>query len=165
MSNLGSAAEALKAELTHAREGLAFYQARIEALEKTLLQLAGIDGGAPNVGTGRGKSSVKVTKGAVGRRAKSTNSNKPPKFSKTKKSSAGKKLPFTGGDFWVGLITSQPQSVSDILKAAVSKLGISPSTSEIKKLAGRQTFALNAMVKSKQIQDSGKGRERRFFKG
>jgi hypothetical protein len=50
------------------------------------------------------------------------------------------------------------------LKAAVSSLTFTPTKLQTQKLAGRMTFALNALVKANKIQDSGKGRERRFFK-
>jgi len=46
MSNLESAKIAIEAELAHARQGLAHYHSRIDALDKTLAQLADIDGGS-----------------------------------------------------------------------------------------------------------------------
>ncbi|MFD2273090.1 hypothetical protein ACFS07_23640 [Undibacterium arcticum] len=40
----------------------------------------------------------------------------PARLAKSKGSSA--KFPSTGGDFWIDLITDQPQSAADILNAA-----------------------------------------------
>ena len=85
---------------------------------------------------------------------------KPPKRERSSKSG----LPFTGGDYWINLITAQPQSASDILKSAIGKLDFAPTEDQLKKLAGRMTFALNALVREKTIEDSGSGRNRRFFK-
>jgi len=45
MSNLAVAETSLLAELEHAKQGLSFYQARIDALEKTLSHLANMSGG------------------------------------------------------------------------------------------------------------------------
>jgi hypothetical protein len=93
---------------------------------------------------------------------------KPTKAAKKSKGAkgaiGGTGLPFTGGDFWPNLVTAEPQSASDILNAAIVSLGFTPTKAQIQKLAGRQTFAVNALVKAGTIQDSGKGRERRFFK-
>ena len=156
MSNLESARAAIEAEIAHAREGFAFYQSRIETLQKMLSQLASVDGAGPAPKRrGRKPGSVnkvkKVVKAGRGRRA-------------GKADSGQNDLPFTGGNYWVNLVTSEPQSVSEILQAAVGKLDFTPSDEQVKKLAGRMTFALNALVKTRQIQDSGSGRERRFFK-
>ncbi|MFD2271518.1 hypothetical protein ACFS07_11050 [Undibacterium arcticum] len=72
-------------------------------------------------------------------------------------------IPSTGGDFWTKLITDQPQSAPDILKAAIAQLGMTPSQDLNAKLSARMTNALTQLVKSKQIKDSGARRERRFF--
>ncbi|MFC6523034.1 hypothetical protein ACFQAT_28105 [Undibacterium arcticum] len=62
------------------------------------------------------------------------------------------------------MITDQPQSAPDILKAAIAQLGLT-STKDLKsKLSARMTNALGHLIKSKQIQDSGERRDRRFFK-
>jgi len=155
MSNLESAKAAIEAELAHAKEGFAYYQSRIEAIEKMLAQLANVTGaksGTSAIGKGAKKTvSAKHTKAAKGKRA-------------DKDAVGGDKLPFTGGDYWTNLVTERPQSVSEILSAAVAKLGFTPSKEQTQKLAGRMTFALNALVKTKKIQDSGSGRDRRFFK-
>ena len=73
-------------------------------------------------------------------------------------------LPSTGGDYWPNLLTEQGKHSSEVLKSAVEQLGFTPTKTQIKKLTQRMTFALNALVKAKKIQDSGSGRERLFFK-
>jgi hypothetical protein len=50
------------------------------------------------------------------------------------------------------------------LQAAIDKLGFTPSKTQVKKLAQRMTFSLNALVKANKIKDSGSGRNREFFK-
>ena len=163
MSNLESAKSAIESELSQAKQGLSFYQSRIDALEKTLLQLAGIDG--ESVGASTPTASVPAKRG---RKPGSTKAAKPAKEAKKRKATKGEAgvsgLPFTGGDFWPNLVTSEPQSASDILNAAIARLGFTPTKEQLQKLAGRQTFAINALVKAGSIQDSGKGRERRYFK-
>jgi Tfp pilus assembly protein FimV len=166
MSNLKTAKAAIQAELAHTKEGLAFYQSRIDALEKTLAQLASVSAGssdatavtiaapansAPNIATAKPAKSAKLVKPAK-------------KTKGAKESVGGNQLPFTGGDYWTNLVTDQPRSASDILEASVGSLGFTPTKAQIQKLAGRLTFAINALVKTKKIKDSGSGRERRFFK-
>jgi hypothetical protein len=156
MSNLESAKAAIQAELSHAKQGLAFYHSRIDSLEKMLTQLASVS----SVG------GITATKGSRGRKPAATAVMKSGKKQKGRKeSTGGNELPFTGADFWPNLVLEQPQSASEILKAAIASLGFAPTKLQAQKLAGRMTFALNALVKSNKIQDSGKGRERRFFKG
>jgi hypothetical protein len=157
MSNLKSAKQAIQAELSHAREGAAFYQSRIVALEDALDKLDSVEtvnGKAPKASRSK-------------REAPAARHDKRGKVSRA--SAAGSatggsgKLPSTGKGFWPGLITAEPQSASDILDAAIKTLGISPSKDQLKKLVQRQTNALHQLVKSKAIADSGSGRERRFF--
>jgi hypothetical protein len=156
MHNLQSAKAAIEAELSHAKKGLAFYHSRIDALETTLSHLASVIGANVAVSAAVVNGS---SKSAAGKPAK------PQKNKKGVKESAGaNELPFTGGDFWSSLAINQPRSASEILDAAVGKLGFTPTKEQIQKLSGRMTFALNALVKAKKIQDSGSGRERRFFK-
>ncbi|TFW10246.1 hypothetical protein E4K72_01865, partial [Oxalobacteraceae bacterium OM1] len=45
MSNLGSAKQALRAELAHARQGAAYYQSLAETLEEALEKLETVDSG------------------------------------------------------------------------------------------------------------------------
>jgi len=161
MQHLDSAKAAIEAELNHTRQGLAFYYARIESLENALAQLADITSTSADVPSAKGgKRAAKiVVENKVGKTVKAA------KKAKTgKEDSNGQKLPFTGGDFWINLVTSEPKSASEILSEATSSLGFTPTKLQAQKLAGRMAFAINALVKTKSIQDSGKGRERRFFR-
>jgi hypothetical protein len=154
MSNLKSARQAIKAELDHARQGAMFYQSRIVALEETLAKIDSVDGD-----TDQPSKASKVSKAE-----RSASQTRPSRQARAHAAGNGAKLPFTGKDFWPNLITSQPQTAPEILNAAIRALGISPSKDQIKKLAQRQTSALHNLVKAKMIDDSGSGRERRFFR-
>jgi len=162
MSNLESAKAAIQAELSHAKQGFAYYQSRIDALEKMLIQLASVSGAMDSIST------VSIEKSKRGSKSTAVRVAKTQKVGKTKRtgkdSGGGNELPSTGGDFWPNLVLVQPRSASDILKAAISSIGFVPTKLQTQKLAGRMTFALNTLVKAKKIQDSGKGRGRRFFR-
>ena len=171
MSNLESAKAAIEAELSQAKQGFAYYQSQVTALEDALAQLATISSGSEATANGSiaGKRSVKAVKTATtakGRRGRPPKSGKGEVAKgKAAKGPTGKGgLPFTGGDYWPNLVTSEPQSGADILRASVAGLGFEPTPEQVKKLQQRMTFVLNALVKNKTIQDSGSGRERRFFK-
>ena len=170
MSNLGSAKAAIEAELSHAKQGLAHYQAQVAALEGALSQLAVIAGASDTAITGsvtkKRPKAVKAAKAVKGRRGRPPKADKVEtvKSKATKRTRGTKELPFTGGDYWPNLVTSEPQSSADILRASVAGLGFEPAPEQVKKLQQRMTFVLNALVKDKKIQDSGSGRARRFFK-
>ena len=162
MSSLQTARDALEAELFTARQGMAHYQSRAAGLQATIAALDAIiaPGGSPSA---QAEPTKQDTPAPVAAR-------KPAKRAKiVKKSGAGPKanssdLPFTGGDYWTNLLSDQPKSGPEVMKAAIGGLGFKPSKEQIGKLAGRMTFALNTLVKAKKIHDSGSGRERRFFK-
>ena len=169
MSNLESAIAALEAELSQARQGYAYYQTRIESLEQALTQLGQLGGSATSTG--------KVVKGKRGRKpgkaapkvaakmaTKASRGGAKARGAGGRKAATDKDLPFTGGDYWPNMVTSEPQSGADILHAAIAQLGFTPSRQQVQKLTNRLTFALHALVKSGKIRDSGTGRERRFFK-
>ena len=183
-SNIDAAKAAIEAEIEHAKRGVAHFLARIETLEKTIGHLVGVDGGVLDIQRAvtatankpakaskvKPKKATNVTKPATAtvaeekaKRGKATKAAKPAKARKSVK--VGEGLPSTRGDFWVDLLVSEPKSASEVLDAAIGKLGIAPSDTDKKKLAQRQTFALNALVKAGKIKDSGSGRARRFFKG
>lgn len=165
MSNIDAAMSAIAAELAQAKQGLAYYQSQVSALETALSQLGAL-GLASTVakpsGAKRGRKPGKAklepaVKGKRGRPAKE----------KAKSGRAAKgptDLPFTGGDYWPDLVSSEPKSGVEILKASVDGLNFTPSKEQVKKLSQRMTFVLNSLVKSGQIKDSGSGRGRRFFK-
>lgn len=155
MQSLASAKEALKAELAHVRQGAEYYQSLASALEEALAKLESVDSeevepARPRQQKQRAAAAKKVVakRGRPGRPAKSATSDR---------------LPPTGMDFWLKLISDEPKSASDILDAAVSELGIDPNKDQLKKLSQRQTYALNTLVKENKIADSGARRTRRFF--
>jgi hypothetical protein len=150
MSNVNSARHSIEVELEHARQGAAFYEARVTLLEDVLATIENIDESAPGQGRSAG-----VRKG------------KPPQAAKSPAAGTKRRadrLPSTGKGFWPGLITSEPKSASDIMEAAIKALGIAPDAEQSKKLMQRMTNALHTLVKTKEIQDSGSGRDRRFFR-
>ncbi|HEY4540817.1 MAG TPA: hypothetical protein VIG66_00410 [Noviherbaspirillum sp.] len=153
MSNLGSAKSAIKAELAHAREGAAYYQSLVTALEEALNRL---DSVGPEGGRAPKHAAALSDKPVRGRRGRK------PRVEAAAESEG--ELPGTRKEFWVDLVDSQPKSAVDVVQAAVDKLGFKPSRDQIKKLSQRATYALNTMVKSGEISDSGNGRARRFFR-
>ena len=159
MSNLESAQAAIEAELSHARSGLQYYHSRIEALESMLGQLAGFQNGVA-VPASRTKRGMKAPKAAVAKAAKPEKGVR--RKGERKINSSG--LPFTGGDFWENLVHDEPRSFPEILEAAVATLDFAPTKPQVQKLSGRMIFAINALVKTGKIRDSGSGRARRFFK-
>ncbi len=165
MSNIDAAKAALQAELSQAKQGLAYYQSQVSALETALVQLGTLGLGvvaAKPAGAKRGRKPGKVAKAE--KPVKATR-GRPAKVKKGGRAAKGPNdLPFTGGDYWPDLVTSNPQSASDILNASVSGLSFTPTKEQIKKLAQRMTFVLNSLVKTGKIKDSGSGRGRRFFK-
>jgi hypothetical protein len=153
MSNLKSAKHAIEAELEHAKQGVAFYQSRVEALEDALAKLNIVD-----------TPSRDIIKPAVNGQTKM--SGKPGRGRKPRAKAEGgdDKLPSTGKDFWPDLISAQPQSASEIFDAALKTLGITPTKDQSKKLAQRQANALSILTKKGIVSSSGSGRSRRFFK-
>lgn len=160
MSNIRTAIQAIQAEIAHAKSGMAYYVSRVEALQQALSELSQVDGRA-SAPSDIAKSQPKQPKPALGKRGKKAKRAGAKPSEKTHEEGD---LPFTGGDFWPNLINDKPQHGSEILKAAISSLGFEPSAEQVKKLAQRMTFALNALVKTDKIQDSGSGRARVFTK-
>ena len=160
MSNIKTAIQAIQAEIAHAKSGMSYYVSRVEALQQALAELNQMDGraSAPSVLAKPEQKPAKPAAGKRGKKAKRANA-KP-----AGKTTSDGDLPFTGGDYWPNLINDQPQHGSDILKAAINGLGFEPNAEQTKKLAQRMTFALNALVKTGKIQDSGTGRARVFTK-
>lgn len=185
-SNLKSARQAIEAELAHARQGAAFYTARVEALETALQQLESVEGDS----TARGANSQAAggrKKGAAagahrGRRANGANGTarratangsarqhgESKRGRKARAANGAKRSGglSTSGDFWLSLVDEQPRSAVDIANAAIETLGIKPDQKEeIQKLKQRVSPALAGLVSAHKINDSGSGRARRFFKG
>ncbi len=163
MSNLESARAAIEAELSHAKNGLQYYHSRIEALESMLGQLAGFQGGV-TVPASRVKRGAKaLPKLSVKSKAKPARPEQGVRRKGERKINASG-LPFTGGDFWESLVLEEPRSFPEVLEAAIATLEFAPTKPQIQKLSGRMIFAINALVKTGKIRDSGSGRARRFFK-
>ena len=182
--NLKAARQAIEAELSHAKEGMAYYMSRVEALEIALQQLENV-GDVESISSKGTKPSANA-KGAKingrkrGRKARgweqasSANGAAAAEADTAKKRSQkphaksaddADSLPPTGGDFWLNLVSAQPQSAVDISNAAISALGITPEQKgRIQKLKQRVSPALASLVSAQKIKDSGAGRERRFFK-
>lgn len=185
VSNLKAARQAIEAELSHAKEGMTYYMSKVEALELALQQLESVEGEESTLSKGTTKSPANA-KGAKtndrkrGRKARdweqssSANAYAAAEAEGAKKRSQKPRarstddadsLPPTGGDFWLNLISDQPQSAVDISNAAISALGITPEQKgRIQKLKQRVSPALASLVSAQKIKDSGAGRERRFFK-
>lgn len=175
--NLASARKAIQAELLHAKDGMAFYSARVEALETALTQLESVEGDATETAE-RGSASGKAQQAGESRRgrkprtarsAAGTASARPQKQGRKARGERAPKeegqLPTTGASFWLDLVTAEPRTAVEIANAAVSMLGIeSGQKDKIQKLKQRVAPALTALVSSQKIKDSGAGRARRFFR-
>ncbi|GAB3540373.1 hypothetical protein GCM10027343_09370 [Noviherbaspirillum agri] len=179
-SNLKSARQAIEAELAHARQGATYYSTRVEALEAALEQLESVeaDGDTSTRATKRGATGAKQAEPRRGRKRRSAsggaqrgNGAGAPRQQQSQKQRAARasraagSLPTTGGDFWLKLVSDEPRSAVDISNAAIEALGIRPDQKEeIQKLKQRVSPALAGLLSAHKIQDTGAGRERRFFK-
>jgi hypothetical protein len=155
MTNLNTAKQALKGELAHAQHGLAYYTSRMEALQQALEQLDRAEGELPSGKKASAKTSAIAHKqnGAKGGR----------KSRVAARANGGSALPSTAGNFWSSLISARQISAPEILEAAVAKLGLTPTPEQRKKLSNRMVGALNQLVQSQAISDTGSGRARRYF--
>lgn len=188
VSNLKSARHAIEAELSHARQGSAYYAARVEALEIALHQLDNVEApveapvkrekyngkaGGRKVGATRGrglhrmagKNAAKAASSAHGTPQQPGKERTRGRKARTAGSDNGEGLPTTGAEFWLNLVNDEPRSAVDISNAAIATLGIKPDQKrEIQKLKQRVAPALANLVATQKIRDSGAGRARRFFK-
>ena len=163
MSNIAAARANIKAEIANLQAQIVALQKSLESLDKLEVPTASVTTAAKAQGK-RGRKpkaeAIAPAKRVAPATAKGKASQKPVKKSKEKVEG---ELPSTGGDYWPNLITSEPQSASEVLQKAIDGLGFTPTKAQLTKLANRETFALNSLVKEGRIQDSGKGRERRYF--
>lgn len=157
MSNLRTAILAIEAEINHAQKGLAYYMERVRSLEEAL---AGIVQAEGNISKASGTPSRVSELPAQKIKGKT----KAAKKTRNKTEVEAGELPSTGGDYWKGLVNGEPKSAQAILAESVHGLGFVPTKTQVGKLMNRMTFTLNSLVKAGKIQDSGSGRERRFFK-
>lgn len=159
MSNIQIARKSISAELEYSKQGLSYYQSRIEALEKMLNELetvAELPADVPEVKTVSRRGRPKATQTAAGRGASKTAG-----AGAVARRSAD--LPSTGGSFWIDLLGQTGKTAPEILRAAMEKLGKPLSKDQRKKLSQRMVTALNGLVKSGKIADEGSRRERRYF--
>lgn len=163
MSNLQTARAAIKAEIDYARQGLNFYQSRIEVLEQTLSQLE-------DVNTDEAGTSKRGRKAGSGRRGAKASAGQEGKGRRGRKAAADTaattagELPYTGGDYWLNLISAEPRTAAEVLRASIDSLGFEPNKAQVQKLRQRLTAALQLMLQASKIRDQGSGRERRYVR-
>ena len=162
MSNMTSLKSALEVEIKHAKEGMAFYSARIATLEKMVQQLDQLDNGTPTGSDAQVAGKRKYTRSAKTRESTAATNE-------AEGSTAGNivraksKLPATTAAFWTSLLSEIPISNKDIITAAIATLKIRPTPTELKKLKQRLANAITIMTKDGSIMSDGSGRARRFF--
>ena len=162
MSNISTVKSALEAEIQYAKQGIAFYAARIVAIEHIIIQLDELraDAGAPSITAtakrGKAHSASLPTASDVAR------SIKPSKAAKGAKSARASVLPKTGNAFWQSLLSITPMSNRELLDAAITSLQIRPTTNDLQKLKQRLANAITNMTKDGAMHSAGSGRERRF---
>lgn len=119
MSRLKFARDAIRAELKHAKQGLAYYEERVQQLESALQQVA------PLNGLGKTKTAPKTAK--TNARAKKQSEDWPQvKASDSSSDRNGSALPKTGVDFWMRHMSKKPKSGDDIANAAATTLQLDP---------------------------------------
>lgn len=160
MSNLKFARDVIRAELQHAKQGLAYYEERVQQLESALQQVDSLNG------PGKTKTAPKTTEKNA--RAETYSGVRPK--GKASHSSSGRNssaLPKTGGDFWMRHVSKKPKSAVDIANTAAAALKLDPEKDQdlVRVLKSRVAPALQNLVNTKRVQDQGIGRERRFFVG
>jgi hypothetical protein len=158
VSNLQTAREYIEAELSNAREGLAYFASRAHALEHALADLDSLDGAA---------SAPKNTRPSVDKPTQ--NGNGAHQHVKRKTVAAANPagaVPPTRADFWLDLITAERRSAVDIAHAAAQKLGLDPKKNRKQVLVLKQRVgpSLASLVSGQKIKDTGTGRARRFYR-
>lgn len=151
--NLKSARNDIVAARDHALEGLAYYQKRVESLNRLLEQLDSV-GDLTEL-----ESPAKVQPAA-------NMSDNAPSVRRQKKGKEAAPLPRTGSDFFQKLLSSEKRTMGQLLDAAFTQLGIKPSREQTGLLRGRLTTWLYTALKdsSTGVNDEGSGRQRVFFK-
>lgn len=181
--NLNSARQAIQAELSHARQGAAFYAARVEALESALSQLEIVDSddvalleqeerkpaSKPGAKKNAGRRGRPARKAAEPETARRQPAGAPAQRAKRGRKAAARGeesgLPTTGTDFWLALVSDEPLSAVEIANAAAAHLGLGPDQkTQIQKLKQRVAPALATLVANQKIQHEGAGRQRRYFR-
>lgn len=160
MSNLHTAKLAIEAEIAHAKQGLDYYAEKVKSLQQALAGVVQAEGSTAAASPTSSKALKSPTK--TGKRKAAP--GKRGGIAQAATATQAGELPSTGGDYWKNLVATEPKSGRAILAEAINGLGFTPTRAQVGKLMNRMTFALNSMVKAGTIQDSGTGRERRFFK-
>ncbi len=161
MSNISTAKSSLHAELAHVQSGLAYYQARVEALNAALHQLDEIgDEIDAELDMEEAKPARKARAGRRGRRAAVAQKAEKP----ARRSRGASRLPTTGGDFFPDLIGEQKQTMTELLQAAAAQIPFKTNAEEQKQLRSRLVAAVNHMLQAGKIRDEGKGRQRVYFR-
>lgn len=144
MSNLSSAASALQSELAHARQGQAYYETRVAALEAALQALTDID----NLTADAARPPRRTQK----RAAKSPRQNL-----------STSPLPSTGNEFWLDLIGKEALTGAEIFQRAHAHLGGNLPAAERRALRQRMSATLASMSRDgKYLKSSGSGRSRTY---
>lgn len=151
MSNLKAARQTIEAELRHAEEGIAYYQAKAQALRSALEQLNTAEGGSSRRSEQHTSASAATVPQAKRARKSGTASKR------------NRSLPRMNRDFWLGFISQEPRSAIEIINAAIASFDPALDADQSKKIKQRATQALQALLSAKQIKDVGAGRQRRYF--
>lgn len=173
MSNISTAKSSLRAELIHVQSGLAYYQSRVEALSAAIHQLDEIGdedmgeldmeeisgGNQPAGRRGRRASSVASATRKAGRPARAGRA-----AAQSRKPKGESRLPSTGGDFIPDLITSQRQTMNELVHAAAAKMPFKVTADELRQLRARLVAAVGGLLRAGAIRDEGKGRARVYFR-
>jgi hypothetical protein len=148
MSYVSDARAKLEAELKHCQKGAEFYRQRCDSLAKAIAQLNAI-------GEVEGIVEMKPGRGSTGKKAKT----------KIKADARARdRLPNTGGDFFLRMLTNEPQSPSRIFEAIRANLEFTPTKDEVATLRNRLMASLAALVKAGKIRDNGvQGQGRQYF--
>ena len=169
MADFQAIRTALNDEINTAREGVAYYTNRIVELEKIRNNLDALNGEVDHSHSERNLDTVTTKIRAPrgpnkhGRPAKQKTGIAAEAAVPVKQSKKSvKSLPATGTAFWSGLLSSAPMSNKEILTAAVSALGIKPSTADQTKLKQRLANFVTTATREGSVVSEGTGRARRF---
>lgn len=152
MSNLKTARHTLEAELRHVEKGIAFYQAKAEALKAALAHLDQAESGVTNSAPRRQSTASRRTAGQT-----------PARQARGRKTRADATLPRMTRAYWLDFISQEPRTAADIINAAIASFETPLDAVQARKVKQRAAQALAALLGTKQIRDVGAGRQRRYF--
>lgn len=158
MLNLKATKSSLEEQLAFALQGADYYNRAAAALREAIAKLDSLDGATVRRPT---KKEQAAGQRKVGKKVAANSSTVDGQLIQK---AAAAKLPSTSSDFWISLLTDQPQSMNEVVNAAIAKLGIRPNADQRRKLGQRAKFAMPSLVKTARIHDQGTGRSRRFMK-